>query len=79
MLNVVSKGMQTVKLCSDKNLPILNWGCQLTQVVLYNGRKTDAELQALNAALHLLSHWIILQSTTYSENNPYTSVYSAKS
>jgi len=46
---------------------------------LYNGRKTDAELQALNAALHLLSHWIILQSTTYSENNPYTSVYSAKS
>jgi len=45
---------------------------------LYNGRKIDVELQALNAALHLLSPWIILQSTTYSENNPYTSVYSGK-
>jgi len=24
----------------QQNPPVLNWGCQLTQVVLYNGRKT---------------------------------------
>ena len=32
--------MRAVKLCSNKILPILNWGCWLMQVVLYNGRKT---------------------------------------
>jgi len=35
----ISKGMRAVKLCSNKILQFLT-GCLLTQVVLYNGRKT---------------------------------------
>jgi len=33
MVAVISRGMWAVKLCSNKILPILNWGCQLTQVI----------------------------------------------
>jgi len=33
--------MQAVKLCLlQQNPPVLNWVCQLTQVVLHNGHKT---------------------------------------
>ena len=35
-LVAISKGMWAVK----QNVPVLDWGCRLTQVVLYNGRKT---------------------------------------
>jgi len=37
---VTIKGMRAVKLCSNKNPPVLNYGCRLMQVVLYNGCKT---------------------------------------
>ena len=36
----VSKSMWAVKLCTKKNPPVLNCMCRLTQVGLYNGRKT---------------------------------------
>ena len=39
-LVAVSKGMRAVKLCTNKILQVLNWRCRLTQVDLYNGRKT---------------------------------------
>jgi len=39
-LVAVSKGMRAVKLCTNKILQVLNWSCRLTQVDLYNGRKT---------------------------------------
>ena len=28
------------KIFLEQNLPVLDWGCRLTRVVLYNGRKT---------------------------------------
>jgi len=31
-LAAVSKGMQAVKLCTNKNPPVLNWRCQLMHV-----------------------------------------------
>jgi len=36
----VSKGMRAVKLCTNKILLLFNWRCWLTEVELYNGRKT---------------------------------------
>jgi len=39
VLVAISKGMRAVKLL-QQNHPVLNWGCRLMQVVLYNGRKT---------------------------------------
>jgi len=36
----VSKGMRAVKLCTNKILLLFNWRCRLTEVELYNGRKT---------------------------------------
>jgi len=38
VLVAVIKGMRAVKLL-HQNPPVLNWGCQLMQVVLYNGCK----------------------------------------
>jgi len=34
------QGHADSKTLLQQNPPVLNWGCQLTQVVLYNGRKT---------------------------------------
>ena len=39
MLVAVSKGLQEVKIL-QQNPPVVNWGCRLMQVFLYNGRKT---------------------------------------
>jgi len=36
---VVSEGVQAVKLCTNRILQFVSWGCQLMQVELYNGRK----------------------------------------
>jgi len=38
--NLLSKGMQAVKLCTNKILQFLTKRCQLTKVDLYNGHKT---------------------------------------
>ena len=40
-LVVVSKGTRAAKLCSIKSSNI-DWGCWLTQVILYNGRKKSS-------------------------------------
>ena len=39
MLAAVSKGMWAVKLLEQNPLIVLNWGCRLTQVVLYIGHE----------------------------------------
>jgi len=48
VLAAVIKGMQTVKLCSNKILWLLTGGAGywLTQVVLYNGRKMVVDILA---------------------------------
>jgi len=36
--------MRAVKLCTNKNPPVLNWRCRLTPVGLHNGRETGGWL-----------------------------------
>jgi len=38
----------------QQNPPVLNWGCQLTQVVLHNGRETAAAVIGKNFAAKYL-------------------------
>ena len=40
VLAAITKGMWAVELCTNKNPPVHNWECQLTQVDLYSGCKT---------------------------------------
>jgi len=55
VLVAVSKGMLAVKHCTNEIL--LNWGCWLTQVDLYNGRKTVVLCVVdLNFVLSQFSH-----------------------
>jgi len=44
----ISKGMQTVKLCSNKIL-VLNWWCRLMQADLYNACKMVAVVVIFNS------------------------------
>jgi len=46
VLVAVSKGDWAVKFCSNKNSAVLNWGCQLSQVVVYNGCKMVVIVQS---------------------------------
>ena len=54
------QGKRAVKLLLKQNRPVLNWGCRLTQVDLYNGHKTVVFLLLLLLLLLLLDFaWVV--------------------
>jgi len=52
-LVAVIKGIRVVKFCSNINPPVLNCGCQASQVVLYNGHKMVVIVQSKRLLLFM--------------------------